>query len=117
MLKMNYILIWNQNIFGIKLGYLNFYLYLYKVKQIKTHTMAKVKLSKRDETLLSQLAIGKPESITNPFSGASVVLDGRGVALYDYVKGCEVTGLWTKLNQGLTLFRKLYPSEYMTLLD
>ena len=75
------------------------------------------KLSKRDNVLIAGLGIGDPEKITNPFSGDSVELDGTGVALYDYIKGCEAMNLHTKMNQGLTLFRKLYPSEYMTLLD
>ena len=76
------------------------------------------KLSKRDETLIATLMIGtKSENVTNPFSGESVELDATGVALYDFIKGCEITNLHDKMQQALRLFRKLYPSEYMTLLD
>jgi hypothetical protein len=83
--------------------------------------MAKTKLSKRDETLISKLDFDRDEtekvSVQNPFSGDSCLLDTRGVALYEYVKGSEALSQWDNLQKGLTLFRKLYPSEYYTLLD
>ena len=76
------------------------------------------KLSKRDETLIGSLLIGKEsETIRNPYSGEKCELDARGVALYDFIKGSEVMRLYDKLEKGLTLFRKLYPTEYYVLLD
>jgi len=80
--------------------------------------MTKVKLSKRDETLIASLVIREgSQKVMNPYSGESCELDGQGVALYDFVIGSEALGAYTKMQQGLTLFRKLYPDEYYTLLD
>ena len=81
--------------------------------------MRKVKLSKRDETLLGELAYDRnsteTETIRNRFGGGTADLLPREVALYDYIMGCESMG--TKMNQALTLFRKLNGNAYMTLLD
>ena len=75
-------------------------------------------MSKRDDTLMASLNIGTDsEVIRNPFSGKSCEVDAEGVALYDFIKGCEATQLYDKMEQALTLFRKLYPNEYYTLLD
>ena len=84
--------------------------------------MAKqVKLCKRDETLIGSLDFNRDSTETttvqNPYSGESCQLEARGVALYEFVKGSEALSHWDKLQKGLTLFRKLYPSEYYTLLD
>ena len=59
----------------------------------------------------------KPITIKNPYSGQSCKLDERGVALHDYIKGCEALQLNDKFNLALSLFAKLYPSQYYTLLD
>lgn len=81
----------------------------------------KVKLSKRDEALIAELSFNRESttkrSVQNPYSGDSCLIDARGEALHDYIKGCEASSLYDKLQKGLTLFRKLYPSEYYTLLD
>ena len=81
----------------------------------------KVKLSKRDETLFASLDYNrnatKKVTVTNPYSGDSCELEPRGAALHDFIKGCEMLALYSKMQQALTLFRKLYPSEYYTLLD
>jgi len=75
-------------------------------------------MSKRDDTLIASLQIGtESEVIKNPFSGESCELEAKGVALYDFIKGCEATQLYDKMQQALTLFRKLYPNEYYILLD
>jgi hypothetical protein len=88
---------------------------------LKTNTMAKeLKLCKRDQTLIEGLNLtgnGNTYKTTNPYSGASELLDERGARLYEYVKNAERNSKWTDLNKGLSLFRKLYPSEYYTLLD
>ena len=58
------------------------------------------------------LRIGRdPEVISNPYSGASVLLDPVAVAVYDTIIGAE------RMQKGLTWFRKHYPDEYMVLLD
>lgn len=81
----------------------------------------KVKLSKKDEALFATLSYDRnateTEKVRNPYSGDSCELEPRGVALYDFIKGCEELGYYDKMQQALTLFRKLYPSEYYTLLD
>lgn len=81
--------------------------------------MAKtVKLSKRDQTLIDSLAIGtENEKVRNPFSGVEVELKPTEVALYDFIKGCEITQHYDKMQQGLALFAKLNVSAYMDLLD
>ena len=56
-------------------------------------------------------------SIENPYSGQSCMLDARGVALHDFIKGAEELGEHKWFNLSLPLFRRLYPSEYLTLLD
>jgi hypothetical protein len=56
-------------------------------------------------------------SISNPYSGESCMLDERGVALHDFIKGAEDMGELKWFNLALPLFAKLYPSEYYTLLD
>ena len=76
------------------------------------------KLNKKEQALIDSLAIGtKSEFITNPYSGDGVELDATGVALHDFIKGSEALNLYDKLRLGLDTFRKLYPNEYMTLLD
>jgi hypothetical protein len=83
--------------------------------------MAKaVKLCKRDEKLIDSLNLkndGSKYRVTNPYSGGSEVLDEQGARLYEYVKKAERESRWDDLNKSLTLFRKLYPNEYYTLLD
>ena len=80
-----------------------------------------VKLSKKDEALFASLSYNRnsteKKTVKNPYSGESCELEPRGVALYDFIIGCEALSLYNKMQQGLTLFRKLYPSEYYTLLD
>jgi hypothetical protein len=86
---------------------------------LKTINMVtEIKLSKKDQALIDSLLIGtQNETVTNPFSGKSVELTPQGVALYDFIKGSEALNLGEKLAQGLYIFRKLYPNEYMDLLD
>ena len=60
----------------------------------------------------------EPELITNPFSGKTVKLDQRGTAIYDYVKGCEMAGMYNEeAAQAKAMFAGFYPNEYMLLLD
>lgn len=84
--------------------------------------MAKnVKLNKKETELIDGLSFDRQsttkETITNPYSRNSCELEPQGVALYDYIKGCEAMSLYDKMQVALSLFRKLYPDEYYTLLD
>jgi hypothetical protein len=55
--------------------------------------------------------------VQNPFSGDTAVLTPEEVAVYDYLKGCELMGDYTGLRRGLEWFMKKNPDAYMTLLD
>ena len=81
--------------------------------------MAKeIKLSARDQALIDSLGIGNiNEIVSNPFTGKRVELEPQAVALYDFIKGCEYTRLYDKMQQGLNIFRRKWPNAYMTLLD
>lgn len=59
----------------------------------------------------------KPETVTNPFSGESVVLDPVAVAVYDCIKGAEMIGDYDTVRKGVDWFIDNYPEAYMTLLD
>ena len=59
----------------------------------------------------------EPEVISNPYSGASVLLDPVAVAVYDTIVGAERMAQYDMVRKGLTWFRKHYPEEYMVLLD
>jgi hypothetical protein len=59
----------------------------------------------------------EPVVVENPFSGETVVLSPEEVAVYDYLKGCELIGDHTGLRKGLDWFMEQNPDAYMTLLD
>ena len=72
------------------------------------------------------LMIGtEPELIANPYSGEKVWLQPNAVAVYDLIKGAELTAdpnngdhpNWDLVRKGLDWFRKHYAKEYMVLLD
>ncbi len=58
-----------------------------------------------------------PVEVANPFSGATAVLTPEEVAVYDYVKGCELVGDYDGVRKGLDWFSQQNPEAYMTLLD
>jgi hypothetical protein len=58
-----------------------------------------------------------PVEVKNPFSGESAVLTPEEVAVYDYLKGCELMGDYTSLRRALDWFSRKNPEAYMTLLD
>lgn len=58
-----------------------------------------------------------PVEVANPFSGATAVLTPEEVAVYDYVKGCELVGDYDGVRKGLDWFSQKNPEAYMTLLD
>ena len=75
-------------------------------------------MNKTQQEILDQLEIGEDyEDITNPFSGVTVQLDPRGVALYDYIHGAALLGLGVEQIQAKMLFAELYPEYYMILID
>jgi hypothetical protein len=59
----------------------------------------------------------EPVVVTNPFSGESHVLTPEEVAVYDYIKGCEMLGDYAGVRQGLDWFMTNNPDAYMVLLD
>ena len=77
-----------------------------------------MKLNKTEQKLVDSLHIGScTEAVVNPYSGVREVLTPLGVALYDYIKGCEMTGNYKNFDTARYLFAKLYPTAYMQLLD
>jgi hypothetical protein len=58
-----------------------------------------------------------PVEVKNPFSGESAVITPEEVAVYDYLKGCELMGDYTSLRRALDWFSRKNPEAYMTLLD
>jgi hypothetical protein len=59
----------------------------------------------------------EPVEVRNPFSGESTVLTPDEVAVYDYLKGCELMGDYKGLRKGLDWFRTNNGNAYMILLD
>jgi hypothetical protein len=59
----------------------------------------------------------EPVSVTNPFSGEAYVLSPEEVAVYDYLKGCELMGDYEGLRRGIDWFMDHNAEAYMTLLD
>lgn len=89
--------------------------------------MAKIKLTAQEQILKAfpDMKISGSGTITvcNPFSGREAELTPEGYALYWKVKISEASYNrnpskgYRDFRKSLDLFRKLYPSEYMTLLD
>ena len=66
------------------------------------------KLTKAQEKLLSELEVGtKSEKITNPNSGKTCTLEPLAVALYDFIKGCEITRNYKDFDKARYLFCEL----------
>lgn len=57
------------------------------------------------------------ETVSNPFSGESVLLPADAVAVYDTIMGAQRFSDYKTVRKGLAWFRKHYPAEYMVLLD
>jgi hypothetical protein len=55
--------------------------------------------------------------VQNPFSGESIELQPDEVAVYDYLKGCELMGDYKNLRKCLDWFRRNNSEAYMVLLD
>ena len=76
-------------------------------------------MSKASKTIppFDCIIMDEPETITNPFSGESVVLEPVAVAVYDVIMGAQQFGHYQTVRKGLDWFRRFYPREYMILLD
>lgn len=59
----------------------------------------------------------EPVKVQNPFSGESIELQPDEVAVYDYLKGCELMGDYKNLRKCLDWFRRNNSEAYMVLLD
>ena len=59
----------------------------------------------------------EPVEVANPFSGEKVTLTPQAVAVYDTIKGAEMTGYYDHVRKGIDWFIKHYPKEYGVLLD
>jgi hypothetical protein len=55
--------------------------------------------------------------VRNPFSGESYNLTPEEVAVYDYLKGCELLGDYDGVRRGLDWFMDNNAEAYMALLD
>ena len=75
-------------------------------------------MTKAQQRILDQLDLSHgPETVTNPYTGVTIDLDATGVALHDYIKGCEILGNYKGFDQARYLFAELYPDAYMKLID
>ncbi len=59
----------------------------------------------------------KTLTIMNPYSNDSAVLPAFAVAIYDTIKGAEMTEDYDIVRKGLDQFKKNFAREYMMLLD
>ena len=58
-----------------------------------------------------------PVQVKNPFTGESIELNPEEVAVYDYLKGCELIGDFKGLRKGIDWFIDNNAEAYMVLLD
>lgn len=83
------------------------------------------KVSKTVQEILDNLIIGEEsETVVNQFSGEAVELEPEAVAVYDYIKGAELsinvlghTNLIHKFDKMRYYFLDRWPEEYYKLLD
>ncbi len=59
----------------------------------------------------------EPVEVRNPFSGEAYTLTPEEVAVYDYLKGCELMGDYDGVRKGIDYFMTRNPEAYMVLLD
>jgi len=53
----------------------------------------------------------------NPYSNDSATLPAFAVAIYDTIKGAELTEDYDIVRQGINWFQKNFTQQYMVLLD
>ena len=77
-----------------------------------------IKITMQNVDWISQLAVGENnETVENPYTGESVLLEPLEVAVYDFIKGCESLKQWDSMDKALIWFRAKNPKAYMVLLD
>ena len=59
----------------------------------------------------------QPVEVSNPYSGQKTTLHPTAIAVYDCIKGAEMTENFDLVEKGVAWFQKHYPKEYMVLLD
>ena len=59
----------------------------------------------------------KAEKVQNPFSGEVLELSGLEAAVYDYMKGAELMGLYDDMNKARDWFMTNNTKAYMALVD
>ena len=59
----------------------------------------------------------QPVEVANPYSGEKIMLEPIAVAVYDCIKGAEMTEDYDLMQKGMDWFVEHYPDEYMVLLD
>ena len=59
----------------------------------------------------------EPVEVANPYSGEKATLTPQAVAVYDTIKGAEMTGDYDLVRNGIDWFIKHYTKEYGVLLD
>lgn len=80
-------------------------------------------MKKEEKTLspetLEELSIcyTQSEIVKNPYSGNEILLDPVAVAVYDYLKGCEMFNDWEGLAQARNWFIDNRPKAYFVLID
>ena len=58
------------------------------------------------------------DTVTNPFSGDSYELTPAELSMYDFIMGCQMTGMaQNEMIKALSWFRRANPEAYMVLLD
>ena len=72
-----------------------------------------------DEEIIANLVLlDEGQEIANFFNpNQKCFLDPIGIALHDFIKGCEILKHYDKMEQALNIFREKYPEEYYVLLD
>jgi hypothetical protein len=64
-----------------------------------------------------QIMDAEPAEVRNPFSGETCTLNPEELAVYDYLKGCELMGDYKGVRKGISWFIDNNAEAYMTLLD
>tara|TARA_R110002050_G_scaffold286742_1_gene437496 strand:+ start:270 stop:497 length:228 start_codon:yes stop_codon:yes gene_type:complete len=71
-----------------------------------------------DKLLKTKLDVGtEPEHISNPFTGATILLTPEEVAVHDLIKGSESLRDYETVQAGCDWFRENNSKAYMVLLD
>lgn len=71
-----------------------------------------------DKLLKTKLDVGtEPEHISNPFTGATILLTPKEVAVHDLIKGSEMLRDYETVAAGCDWFRENNSKAYMVLLD